>query len=137
VSGTCCWTSLSTPLPSPIEPDARMVRFFRDQQDCVLWYLYLRPTGDSFIVHSYRDLEWEAEVRSSGDTDEIESLPDFENDPDYEIFWCAPTVEIFAYRFWTESVLLLALNGEQPIEDLDEAQLANLDHYAQAPGRDQ
>jgi len=114
-----------------------MVRFFRDQQDCVLWYLYLRPTGDSFIVHSYRDLEWEAEVRSSGDTDEIESLPDFENDPDYEIFWCAPTVEIFAYRFWTESVLLLALNGEQPIEDLDEAQLANLDHYAQAPGRDQ
>ncbi|NUP49741.1 MAG: hypothetical protein HOW97_20890, partial [Catenulispora sp.] len=39
VSGTCCWTSLSTPLPSPVEPDARMVRFFGDQQDCVQWYL--------------------------------------------------------------------------------------------------
>ncbi|GAA1994128.1 hypothetical protein [Catenulispora subtropica] len=135
VSGTCCWTSLSTPLPSPIEPDARMVRFFRDQQDCVLWYLYLRPDGDSFVVHSYRDIEWEAEVGSSGDADEIENLPDFDNDLDYEVFWCAPTVEIFAYRFWTESVLQLALHGERPIEDLDEAQLAYLNHYAQASGR--
>ena len=129
VSCTCCWTNLSRPLPSPIEPEARMVRFFRDQQDCVLWYLYLRPDGESFVVHSYRDLEYELEVRSGGDADEIESLPDFDNDPDYEIFWCAPTVEVFAYRFWTENTLRLALHGRQPIEDLDEAQLTYLRHY--------
>lgn len=132
VSGTCCWTSLSAPLPSPIEPDARMVRFFRDQQDCVHWYLYLRPGGETFVVHSYRDLEWEAEVRSGGDADEIEDLPDFDNDPDYEIFWCAPSVEIFAYRFWTENTLWFALNGRRPIEDLGEAQRAYLSHYEAA-----
>lgn len=132
VSCTCCWTSVSPPLPSPVEPEARMVRFFRDQQDCVLWYLYLRPGGESFVVHSYRDLEYELEVRSGGDADEIESLPDFDNDPDYEMFWCAPTVEVFAYRFWTENTLWYALHGKQPMGDLNEAQLAYLRHYAPA-----
>jgi hypothetical protein len=130
VSCTCCWTSLSAPLPSPVEPDARMVRFFRDQQDCVLWYLYLRPGGESFIVHSCRDLEYEAEVRSGGDADEIEAMPDFDNDPDYEIYWCAPTTEIFAYRFWTENTLWFALHGDKPMESLDADQFAYLDHYA-------
>lgn len=130
VSCTCCWTSLSAPMPSPVEPDARMVRFFRDQQDCVLWYLYLRPNGESFVVHSYRDLEYEAELRSGGDAEEIEDLPDFDNDPDYEIFWCAPTVEVFAYRFWMENTLWFALYDGEPIENLDTAQLAYLNHYA-------
>lgn len=37
VSVTGCWTNLSDPLPSPVEPDAFLVRFFRDQQDCVIW----------------------------------------------------------------------------------------------------
>lgn len=129
VSCTCCWTSLSAPLPSPVEPEARMVRFFRDQQDCVMWYLYLRPTGESFVVHSYRDLEYEAEVRAGDDPDEIESLPDFDDDPAYEIFWCAPTTEIFAYRFWTENTLWSALHSGQPLDTFDEAQLAYLNHY--------
>lgn len=130
VSCTGCWTSLSAPMPSPVEPEARMVRFFRDQQDCVLWYLYLRPGGESFVVHSYRDLEYEAEVRAGGDAGEIEDLPDFDADPDFEIFWCAPTVEVFAYRFWMENTLWFALQGGQAGEDLGAAQLAYLDHYA-------
>jgi hypothetical protein len=88
-SCTGCWTSVSAPLPSPVESDARMVRFFRGQQDCVL----------------YRDFEYEAEVRSAGDADEIDALPDFDSDPDYEIYWCVPTTEIFAYRFWTENTM--------------------------------
>jgi hypothetical protein len=95
----------------------------------VLWYLYLRPGGESFIVHSYRDLEYEAEVRSGGDADEIGALPDFDNDPAYEIYWCAPTTEIFAYRFWIENTLWYALHGDQPIENLNEDQLVYLSHY--------
>lgn len=129
VSGTCCWTSLSAPMVSPLEPDARMVRFFRDQQDCVLWYLYLRPDGESFVVHSYRDLEHEADLRAAGDPDDLEQLAEIDGDPDYEIFWCAPTVEIFAYRFWTENSLWFAIHDSQPLEDLSAAQRAYLEHY--------
>jgi len=129
VSGTCCWTSLSAPMVSPLEPDARMVRFFRDQQDCVLWYLYLRANGESFVVHSYRDLEYETELRSAGDPDDLERLAGIDDDPDYEIFWCAPTVEIFAYRFWTENSLWFAIHAGQPIEDLNASQRDYLEHY--------
>ena len=134
-SGTGCWTNLSEPLPSPLEPDARMVRFFRDQQDCVMWYLYLRPDGGSFVVHSYRDLEYEAEVRRSGDAEEIEDLPDYDNDPDYEIFWCARTVEVFAYRTWAEGWIQGALAQGRSIDDLDPRQREYLAHYATEPSR--
>jgi hypothetical protein len=133
-SGTGCWTNLSTPLPSPLEPDARMVRFFRDQQDCVMWYLYLRPSGESFIVHSYRDIEYEAEVNAIGDPEEIEDLPDYDNDPDYEIFWCAPTVEVFSYRVWMESRIQRALAEGRSIDDLDPRQRVYLAHYLTEPG---
>jgi hypothetical protein len=53
---TGCWTDISQPLPSPVEPGAFLVRFLRDQQDCVIWYLYLRPSGETFVVHSHLDL---------------------------------------------------------------------------------
>ena len=43
VSVTGCWTDISAPLPSPVDPGAFLVRFLRDQKDCVIWYLYLRP----------------------------------------------------------------------------------------------
>ncbi|OLE28108.1 MAG: hypothetical protein AUG49_03280 [Catenulispora sp. 13_1_20CM_3_70_7] len=132
VSCTGCWTSLSTPLTSPLEPGARMVRFFRDQQDCVLWYLYLRANGESFVVHSYRDLEYEAELRSSGTPDDLEQPAEIDDDPDCEIFWCAPTVEIFAYRFWTENSLWFAIHNSRPIEDLSAAQRAYLSGYEPA-----
>ena len=130
-SGTCCWTSLSAPLPSPLEPDARMVRFFRDQQDCVMWYLYLRPGGESFVVHSYRDLEYEAEARVSGDPQEIEDLPDYDHDPDYEILWCAPTVEVFCYRMLVESGIQTALWKGRSVNDLEPQLRAYLAHYSQ------
>lgn len=133
VSCTCCWTSLSAPLASPLEPEARMVRFFRDQQDCVHWYLYLRPNGESFVVHSYRDLEYEADVRTSGNVDDLEQLAELDDDPDYEIFWCAPTVESFAYRFWTENSLWFAIHDSQPMKDISAAQRAYLNHYPSPP----
>ena len=109
-----------------------MVRFLRDQQDCVQWYLYLRANGESFVVHSYRDLEYEAELRESGTPDDLEQLAEIDDDPDCEIFWCAPTIEIFAYRFWTENSLWFALHDGQPINGLSAAQRAYLEHYASA-----
>lgn len=128
-SGTGCWTNISPPLDSPLEPDARMVRFFRDQQDCVMWYLYLRPSGESFVVHSYRDIELEAEIRAGGDPEEIEDLPDYDLDPDYEIFWCAPTVEAFTYRVLIEGAIQRAFAEGRGYDDLDPRQQSYLAHY--------
>lgn len=64
---TGCWTDVSDPLPSPVEPGAFLVRFLRDQQDCVIWYLYLRPSGEVFVVHSWLDDAYEYEARRDGE----------------------------------------------------------------------
>ena len=88
VSVTGCWTRLpQTPLFSPAEPGAFLVRFLSDQQDCVLWYLYLRRGEPAFVVHSY-GLE-----------------DDCESDEEHfgVIYRCAETFEEFAYRFWIEN----------------------------------
>ncbi|MEV6206705.1 hypothetical protein [Kitasatospora sp. NPDC051914] len=104
VSVTACWTDVSGPLPSPVEPGARLVRFLRDQQDCVLWYLYLRPSGESFVVASPLDFE------DLPEWDEADGAADLSA----AIARCAPTFEEFAYRFWVENRLWFAVHGEGP-----------------------
>ncbi|MFD8321870.1 hypothetical protein [Kitasatospora purpeofusca] len=127
VSVTGCWISLSAPLPSPVETGAFLVRFFRDQQDCVLWYLYLRPSGEVFVVNSSLDYEFEYEARDSDDYEPESDL----DDPvaqEAEILWCAPFFEHFAYRFWLENRLWRAVN-ERSDELLDAELKEYLDHY--------
>ncbi|PZG13549.1 hypothetical protein C1I95_23420 [Micromonospora craterilacus] len=116
-SATGCWTDLSkSPIVSPIEPEARMVRFLRDQQDCVIWYLYLRP-ADSLVVHSAVDYGSLSEDDWSG----------YEPD-EMEIVQCAASFEEFAYRFWLEGTIWIRLNGRDD-QPLDQTMLAYLNHY--------
>jgi hypothetical protein len=123
VSVTCCWSSLSKPLPSPVEPGAALVRFFRDQQDCVFWYLYLRPNGGAFVVSSFRDYEDEDDEPRS-DLDDIEAHT-------ATIFWAAPSFEQFAYRYWLENRLWQVVHHDG--SDLEDAEMqAYLDHYKAA-----
>ena len=133
VSVTGCWSSLSAPLPSPVEPGAFLVRFFRDQQDCVLWYLYLRPTGEVFVVVSYLDYEYkyecESEAQDSADAAEPHSYLGDAAAQRAAILWCAPSFEQFAYRFWIENRLWRALNGDEEDEPIDPEMQAYLDHY--------
>jgi len=109
VSVTGCWTDISEPLPSPVDPGAFLVRFLRDQQDCVIWYLYLRPLGEAFVVHSHIDYELEYEARRDGEHTET----DLDNAQEQRaaIYWCAPSFEEFAYRFWVENRLWRAVHG--------------------------
>ena len=110
VSVTGCWTHLpERPIASPVEPGAFLVRFLRDQQDCVTWYLYLRASGEAFVAHAYDD------------DPEDEEIAD-------EIFWCAPSFEQFAYRFWIENRLSLALLIA-PTEPLAPELVDYLAHY--------
>ncbi|WP_149038334.1 hypothetical protein [Kitasatospora sp. MBT63] len=132
VSVTCCWSDLSKPLPSPVEPGAFLVRFLRDQQDCVIWYLYLRPSGETFVVHSPIDFQYAYEAREStegpgrglGDPAGLRAA----------ISWCAPSFEQFAHRFWIENRLWHLLNladGGAPARLAPEMR-AYLRHYAPA-----
>jgi hypothetical protein len=128
VSVTACWTDISEPLPSPVEPGAFLVRFLRDQQDCVIWYLYLRPSGETFVVLSNRDYEYEARR----DGEETESDLDDVEEQRAMIFWCAPSFEEFAHRFWLENRLWHALHGPNP-SALEPPLRDYLNHYAR-PG---
>lgn len=137
VSCTCCWTYLAGPFPSPQDPAARMVMFFRDQQDCVLWYLYLRPAADgsgteSFVTHSFRNLGYEDELRSAGTEEALQELKELTEDPYNVISWCAPSTEQFAYRFWIEGKLWFAASGDTSNNDLTPDMRAYLSHYERA-----
>jgi hypothetical protein len=118
ISITCCWTDLGEELvPSPAEDGAYLLRFLRDQQDCAIWYLHLRPGGEASIVFSYVDFE-EYTPAELADCEPWET----------EILQCAPTFEEFAYRFWLESAIWRRLHGLTP-EPLDKAMTAYLAHF--------
>ncbi|MER6678524.1 hypothetical protein [Streptomyces sp. NPDC000983] len=125
---TCCWSSLSPPIPSPVEPGAFLVRFFRDQQDCVLWYFYLRPGSPAFIVHSHLEYEYEYEAhRSGGEFNGNSDIDDFDEQLE-ALQYCAPTFEEWAYRFWIENRIHEGVeSGDDP--SLSKAQQAYLNHY--------
>ncbi|MET9498463.1 hypothetical protein [Streptomyces sp. NPDC006552] len=127
VSVTCCWTDISEPLPSPVEPGAFLVRFLRDQQDSVIWYLYLRPPGEAFVVHSYLDYEYEYEARRHGEG--TESNFDDPQEQRAAILWCSPSFEEFATRFWIENRLWHALSGND-LSGLEPQVRDYLRHYA-------
>jgi hypothetical protein len=126
VSVTGCWTDVSEPLPSPVEPGAFLVRFLRDQQDCVIWYLYLR-LGEAFVVHSHLDYEYEYEARRDGEQTQTDL--DDAQEQRAAIFWCAPSFEEFAHRFWVENRLWPAVHGGD-LSRLEPQLRDYLRHYA-------
>jgi hypothetical protein len=131
VSVTGCWTDISEPLPSPVEPGAFLVRFLRDQQDCVLWYLYLRASGETFVVHSHLDYEYEYKARLGGEQTHTD-LDDAQEQA-AAIMWCAPSFEEFAYRFWIENRLWRAVRGGD-LSRLEPRLRDYLRHYAPLRG---
>ncbi|MEU3778905.1 hypothetical protein AB0F11_38025 [Streptomyces sp. NPDC032472] len=127
VSVTACWSDLSGPLASPAEDGARLVRFLRDQQDCVIWYLYLRPDREAFVVASHLDLELAEE-----ELDE-EQRAEFRTAAAGSLLRCATSFEEFAYRFVVENELWMHLNTTTP-DALAPHLQEYLDHYATAAG---
>jgi len=122
VSVTCCWSQVFGPVPSPVEHDAYLVQFLRDQQDCRAWYLYLRP-GESFIVQSYHLHEY-VDPDKTGYEPEVAV-----KDLAAQIYWCAPTFESFAYRCWLESILWRVLNKWGVSREMTSEERDYLRHY--------
>ncbi|MER6197054.1 hypothetical protein ABT234_06710 [Streptomyces sp. NPDC001586] len=126
VSVTGCWSHLSGPLRSPVEEGARLVRFLRDQQDCVIWYLYLRPCGEAFVVFSHLELESAGWWADGEPTEEVRAAVAA------SLMRCADTFEEFAYRFVVENELWMQANSTGSDGPLAPRLQAYADHYAPA-----
>ncbi|WP_051795362.1 hypothetical protein [Streptomyces sp. NRRL S-87] len=123
VSVTACWSDLSRPLRSPVEDGARLVRFLRDQQDCVLWYLYLRPSGEAFVVCSPADLEYAEGLDG-------ERAAAFRAAAADSLLRCAGTFQEFACRFVVENELWSYLHESDADGPLAPYLRDYLDRYA-------
>jgi hypothetical protein len=116
VSVTAGFSDIVGPVASPVEPGAALVRIFSDQQYCASWYLYLRPSGEQFVVFDVID--------ASVDEDDEETI--FLNQ---RFSRCADSFEEFAYRYWLENRLWHQLHARNP-EPLTGALAAYAAHYA-------
>lgn len=104
----CEWDLGDAPVPCPVEPGAFTVRFLRDQQDCLFWYLYLAPGRPAIVICSPR--HFDAVARD-------EALPTAESVVASTVA-VAPEFETFVYRYWVENELW-ELGNDLP-EDLEE-----------------
>jgi hypothetical protein len=101
-SCTACYFDLSAEItPCPLSNDEGfLIRFLNDQQWVLLWYLYIKPSGEHCVVVSAIPFD-DAEARKNL-TDEIILN---------NTFFCAPGFEEFLYRFWLENEIWFALDG--------------------------
>jgi hypothetical protein len=89
--------------------------FYRDQQDCLFWYYYVRETGESCILAS--SIPFEDEGIENELNDEVIQR---------EVFYTAANFEEFIYRTWIENLLWFSLEEE---EDLDSETQKRCDEY--------
>ncbi len=113
----CDFDLAPRPVPSPVEPEAQLVRFLRDQQDAVIWYLYLRPGVEPFVIAS----PWLLEIVGLEEVDPDTLIANMVH--------AADGFEQFIHRFWLENSLWFSVNEGD--ESTDEMNLY-LAHYTAA-----
>jgi hypothetical protein len=122
-SCTACYFSMSDEiLPCPGVEDGYITRFLNDQQDVLLWYLYLTPQGDERVLVSPILLdEFAGPANAANLTDEWRKAILANTRV------CGPSFEAFLYRFWLENTLWDKVNGDD--EGLTDAEKRYLAHY--------
>ncbi len=122
-SCTACYFSMSDAiLPCPGSEDGYIIRFLNDQQDVLLWYLYLTPQGDERVLVSPILLD-----DFAGPEHAANLTDDWRKAILANTRVCGPSFEAFLYRFWLENTLWDALNeSEAPLTEAQERYLA---HY--------
>ncbi|GAB4578908.1 MAG: hypothetical protein Fur0022_16450 [Anaerolineales bacterium] len=100
-SCTACYFDLPEKLVKSPIGDGYILRFLNDQQDVLLWYLYLTPNGDHFVFVS----------NIYFDDADLSEVP--EERVLRAVAYCAPAFEAFVYRYWLENTIWFALN-ERP-----------------------
>jgi hypothetical protein len=123
-SCTACTFDLSAHIiPSIGDTSGYLIRFLRDQQSVLLWYLYLTPQGDECVLVSPYEF-------GEGEDENPNDLPDETRTAVItHTCICAPTFETFVYRFWLENVLWFKLNSSVDDGQMSDEQRSYLDHY--------
>jgi hypothetical protein len=104
----CDFDLAPRPVPSPVEPTAQLVRFLRDQQDAVIWYLYLRPGAEPFVIAS----PWLLEIVGLEDVDRSTLIANMVH--------VAGSFERFIHRFWLENALWFSVNeGDESTDEMN------------------
>jgi hypothetical protein len=125
-SCTACYFSLSQKIvPCPASDGGYIVRFLNDQQDVLLWYLYLTPAGESGVLVSPIGLDDIAEEMPGAALTEEWRRSILAN-----TFVCAPSFAAFIYRFWLENTLWFKLNEGEGNGTWTEEERRYLAHYA-------
>jgi hypothetical protein len=111
----CEWDLSEAPVASRVVPGAFTIRFLRDQQDCLFWYLHIGPDHSEILVSPIPFDDPRLDVT---------------RDQVLGATWvCAPHFEHFVYRFWIENELWETLQERDP--HFSPAQRAYLAHYEQ------
>lgn len=124
------WDTQLDPLPGT--EDGYVVRFMNDQQDCVLWYLYITADGQEAVLAAQ-------DPYPDAPSAYLERLirPEEGDDPLTEaqrqavlanVYMCAPSFEAFLYRWWREATISMKVNGYDatPLSEDEQRYLA---HY--------
>ncbi|NJL13369.1 MAG: hypothetical protein HC913_10450 [Microscillaceae bacterium] len=102
--------------------DGYLFYFYRDQQDCLFWFYYVRNTGESCILVSPLPLG-------------VEDLGEILKDElvHREVFYTAASFEEFIYRTWIENIIWFDIEeGETTDEQTKALCEAYLQHYQQS-----
>lgn len=97
-SCTACYFDCSGRLVHCPITGGYFVRFYNDQQDCCFWYLYVSPSGEQAVFTSWVMI------------DEEGFNPAEEEHFAQQIAVCAPSFELFLYRYWLENSLWFGLD---------------------------
>ncbi|HEX8733564.1 MAG TPA: hypothetical protein VF725_16050 [Ktedonobacterales bacterium] len=124
-SCTACEFALGDSLVAlPGSDGAYAVSFLHDQQDCVVWYLYLAPSGDHCVLSYPGDYELDVDGMQADETEKATEAFRF----------AAPTFTDFIHRFWLENVLWFKLHSRDH-PSLTAEERAYVDHYARQSGQ--
>jgi hypothetical protein len=120
-SCTACYFTLSDDiLPCPGSEGGYIVRFYNDQQDVLLWYLYLTPQGAQYVLVTPIELEEMA----------TDTLTDEERQSIHENTWvCAPSFVAFIYRWYLENSIWFKVSESDDESKLTSDERRYLAHY--------
>jgi hypothetical protein len=120
-SCTACFFKLSDDILSfPGSEGGYVVRFYNDQQDVLLWYLYLTPQGAQYVLVTPIELEDFAGKTLSDD--ERQGIA-------HNTWICAPTFAEFIYRWWLENSIWFKVSESDKADTLTADERHYLAHY--------
>ena len=91
-----------------------LIPFLSDSQGCVYWHIHLNDHNQYFIAASLNEYGF---LNGAG-------KPYFDEQIDLEkadIWYCAPTLSEFMYRFWIENEIWFTLEGKHPLMPIEQA----------------